>query len=243
MMKDKIMLVENINNEFQMDRTRRRTEMREIDREVFKLIERNADWFEFVNLKKAGADFNVKDGNGETPLDIATKYKKKVMSLYLRRNGALTSEELTDPEKHTPDIKSRIIESMNAAIEYAMEIKMYRAGEKYLRELDLTEGNYDKKMLFDSLEYELHIGDSDNMTILHYAAMIGAKDFLEFMILLGADINLGDIDGLTPLNYARAEDIWDLLKRNGGVQNIKEIDYEQDYDEDVELLYLHNEEE
>lgn len=62
----------------------------------------------------------------------------------------------------------------------------------------------------------IHSGDDDNSTPMHYTAIQGHSNIIEFLNIQGTDINFIDGDGKSPLDYASEGDHTDcveLIKR------------------------------
>lgn len=67
--------------------------------------------------------------------------------------------------------------------------------------------------------------NNNGLTLLHYAAVIGRKDMVEWLLDHNADVNARDNNGLTPLHYAAAiglKEIPELLLAHKADVNAKD---------------------
>ena len=136
-----------------------------------------------------GADVNVKNVDGETPLDWTEPYEddspelkaaKKETADLLREHSGKTGQELAAANKKLTDA------ALNGDIE---AVKQYLAAGA-----------------------DVNAKDKEGWTPLHFAS--DRKNVAEFLIKKGADVNAKDAYGFTPLDEADDETA-DLLRKHG----------------------------
>ncbi|HPZ10541.1 MAG TPA: SUMF1/EgtB/PvdO family nonheme iron enzyme [Candidatus Eremiobacteraeota bacterium] len=79
---------------------------------------------------------------------------------------------------------------------------------------DILEGNFQEKIKEEIAKNPDFIKkkDSQNRTLLHYAAQYNCEEEVQLLISSGADLNAKDNDGKTPLMYAANERNWEIVE-------------------------------
>ena len=161
-------------------------------------------------LINEGADVNLKDLAGETPLDWIgassflseeaylphlpeargkkIKSEKDEIAYLLRKHGAKTSEELKGAVE--PTIPSR---GSSPTLAHFALISAARTGNIAAIKQHLTAG------------VNVNVSNNNGQTPLHFAAKfgLGRKATAELLITKGAEVNAKSIHGKTPLDWAK----------------------------------------
>lgn len=156
---------------------------------------RVAEW-----LIAEGADVNVKDKNGETPLNytISKEYRRR-MATMLMLNGAKLpggEDEIRDALKHIAPLHQAARDDRLEAVE----------------------------MFLKKFPEQVNVLDGSGRTPLYWAARAGHIDVCEVLLANGADVNATTSEGYTPLHgavyYKEMETVERLLEKGADV-NIK----------------------
>lgn len=156
---------------------------------------RVAEW-----LIAEGADVNVKDKNGETPLNytISKEYSSR-MATMLMLNGAKLpggEDEIRDALKHIAPLHQAAREDRLEAVETFLK--------KFPDQIDAR--------------------DDLGRTPLYWAARANHIDVCETLLAAGADVNAATPDGWTPLHtavYNKEAEAVELLLANGADVNAR----------------------
>ena len=150
-----------------------------------------------------GADINIKDGQGRTPLNFAVESKNKKIAYYLLDKGATLNKEIftiNDVRSALIGGMDRILTSLLAEISIDYSNKnsygnsllhaaaeggaIYFAKELLRRNIDVNEKN--------------HYGWAP----IHFASQTGEIEMIEYLVSQGANKNILTTDGKTPYSIA-----------------------------------------
>jgi len=170
-----------------------------------------------------GADVNVKDNAGVTPLNfvIRSRGKKDMVELLISKGADVNAKN------------NRGVTPLHSACV---------RGQKDVAELLIVKGA--------ELNAKITGDPAVGWTPLHFACFIGHKDVAEVLIAKGADIDIKDNNSRTPLHEACLrghKDVAELLIAKGADMNAKDnkeqtalsLAKEQGHDEIVKLLRKH----
>jgi len=176
---------------------------------------------EIVKLMiKYGADINLKDRRGQTPLNYAVSGGNKEIVNFLLDKGADLN---TEGRLFERTMRSAIAGGLERIIDKLVKTKdvnylsKTRSGNTYLHEV--AQGGMAKfvepfiRKGMDANEKNVY-----GWTPLHYAASRGNTEVIDLLIKNGADKNMRAIDGQTPYNIAQEfnqQETVDFLKQKG----------------------------
>lgn len=164
-------------------------------------------------LIKKGASVNVRNRNGQTPIDCAsnlldfkiTSPRYKQIAAFLIANGAEVNslnaaclgdtKRLNDILVKDPKATCLTDQHKNTPLHLAAEYNQLRIAEILI----------ENKADINSI-------NKDGATPLHSAASSGSRAVAELLIRKGAQIEVKDNDGWTPLHWAAEEGYYDVVK-------------------------------
>ena len=157
-------------------------------------------------LIKAGAEVNVKDNLGWSPLMYATdvKYGVKMVS-FLLDNGA--DPNVRNKGGDTPlitAVAANIIASVKLLIEKGADIHATDAKGRSALIIAVVNGNAEIVSFLLSKGAKLESVDQEGKTPLMWAATKGNLEIVKLLLAKGADITKTSKEGKTALNYAMA---------------------------------------
>jgi ankyrin repeat protein len=174
-----------------------------------------------------GADVNLKDNDGDTPLHKVTSRGHKEIVELLIAHGADVNAQNNDG--HTP-LHHPPVEGDKDVVELLIarganlndpdndgDTPLHHAASK---------GHKEIVELLIAYGADLNAQDNDGDTPLHEVASRGHKEMVELLITQGADVNVKDNDHSTPLYEAAFrgyKDITELLIAHGADVNHKNI--------------------
>ncbi len=164
-------------------------------------------------LIKYGANVNVKDNSGWTPLHIAAWYSDLDIVKYLVEKGADVNakDNLGQTPLHISTNKGDL-ENVKALI-HGGAIPEYKNHDgKTSIHLAASNGNLHILFFFNDTCADMNIGSKDGKTPLHYAASNKDIDTIKGLLLCGAYINAKDKYGITVLHIATKNNDLELLK-------------------------------
>ena len=196
----------------------------EADKALLKVLSKPA-WKGNIEAVKqhlaAGADVNVKDDSGWTPLHYAARYgRKEVAELLIAKGGDVNAKNI---DSETPlDWAIRRKHPETAALLRKHGGKTPEADRAL--HIAVRTGNVQtaKKHLDAGADVNAKMW---RRTPLHRAAREGYKEIVELLIAKGADVNANEDCGWTPLHLAASrshEEIVELLIAKGADVNAKE---------------------
>ncbi len=177
----------------------------------------NADVDAVQKLLKSGADINVKDDKGQTPIMYALKSgKRDFVKAMLRAKADIN---IPDPNGNTPlmqTIENHNFEMFNLLLVHSFE-------SSFVPQADA--GKTGKVWVSNVLDINLQNHAGENALML--AARVGADSALEALLDAGADIYAKGKDGATVMDVAKKFERTDMietlnkfeeyLKRNSGI--------------------------
>jgi ankyrin repeat protein len=172
-------------------------------------------------LLEQGADPNIPNKNGLTPLDHACGRNKAVattLAKLLLDHGALVNPKRSGSSHITSldwAISSDNTELTKLLIEHGADIKAaYDTGETPLHTA-ANRGDLEIAKLLIDHGADVNAKLKDGWTPLYYAAYSSRKEMVELLLTHGADINGVDIHGKTPLAWAQEADVKEVLRQHG----------------------------
>jgi ankyrin repeat protein len=172
-------------------------------------------------LIEHGADIDAKDGQGNTPLDVAIKYihNKEIIDLLIAKGAHKTEGQ--EPKKIPTISQDEFLQNLKKAVAEGQDINQGDAGGRTpLHEASIL--GYE-----DSVKFLLvkganpRVADKMGFTALHFAVMHSHLEVAKVLIEHGADVNAKDNENkFTPLHFAvmahsRNLELAELLIRNG----------------------------
>ncbi|WP_395462822.1 ankyrin repeat domain-containing protein [Wolbachia endosymbiont of Cantharis cryptica] len=195
-----------------------------------------------MSLKGKGADINIQNERGNTPLHEAVKSGCKEAVQSLIENGADVNAK-TEWSEETPlhlarnaEITELLIKngaSVNEKNKYrlvplhnAVECKVYIVGWSIKKMFNVIARDKDKntplhnddhidavKVLLQAKGIDINAANEDGYTPLHLAVLYGCTDTVRVLLQAkGIDINAANKDGLTPLHFAASLGHTDIVK-------------------------------
>lgn len=157
-------------------------------------------------LIKAGAEVNVKDNLGWSPLMYATdvKYGVKMVS-FLLDNGA--DPNVRNKDGDTPlitAVSTNIIASVKLLIEKGADIHATDAKGRSALIIAVVNGNAEIVSYLLNKGTKLESVDQEGKTPLMWAATKGNLEIVKLLLAKGADFTKTSKEGKTALNYAMA---------------------------------------
>ena len=157
-----------------------------------------------ILLAKAGADLNIKNGDGKTPLDLATK---ELADMLINVNS-IGEVGIIDVEECNRKLFA-LLENPEATSSLVSELLDEGAELEALGEYNSTPlcaasitGLYDVVKLLISKNCNIEPLDESNLTPLHWAAIKGNCSVGQLLIESKANPNISDDSLKTPLHYA-----------------------------------------
>jgi ankyrin repeat protein len=153
------------------------------------------DMVEYLLLN--GADVNVSDNNGKTPL------------IWAASNSVESAELLIS---HSAEIDEKANDGMTPFLQSVFGVL---SGKVPLAMCDILRENG------ANINATLIISSANGWSALHYASMNGDTELVQYLILHGANVNKATAEGSTPLFLAKMEgydEIVNILKKSGARQ-------------------------
>jgi len=162
----------------------------------------------FKYLIKQGADVNIEDEDGNTPLLLAASYHNRPLVKQLLKHGVLPD--------HKNNYGYSALSLARDDFETTKLIYDHNPEPGFLK----TFGSYDLRKLLFKKDYAyahwlLSNGlciDCGGLTMLHQAAILEEPELVQFLINRGANVNATDRDGKTPLHKAVEFDYYSTIK-------------------------------
>ncbi|MFT4327658.1 MAG: ankyrin repeat domain-containing protein [Wolbachia pipientis] len=183
----------------------------------------DSDFSKVKDLINLGADVNIKDKDGKTPLHYVSRSDHHLgMVKYLISKGA--DIDVKDNSGRTPEDEERYTNSgtirqvfMQAHLD--KELLLTVKNEKDLKTIsdlivkdidDRTHGgfyytwsgNLGTVEFLVSKDVSVNATDKYGCTLLHWSALKGHSDIAKFLVDRGANVNAKDILGRTPIHFA-----------------------------------------
>ncbi|HCO96842.1 MAG TPA: hypothetical protein DIU00_23365 [Phycisphaerales bacterium] len=192
-----------------------------------------------VLIKSAGADVNIKNDTGQTPLDIALNQGNKEIIKLLLDNGAEYSSIHIAVQAGDRD-------QVKAFLDQGIDVDVKNEQGSTALFLAVKGKHEDIVKLLVAKGADVDAKDKQGKTALFYAVEHNHKDIVELLIAKGADVNAKEDGGYTPLYYAlwyENKDLTTLLISKGAEVNVEpERDYPLIYyavwNEDLDTVKL-----
>jgi ankyrin repeat protein len=165
------------------------------------------------SLIQQGADVNVTDNNGVTPLHSAVLRDHREIVKILLNAGAHVN--VTDNDGYTPLLSAVLMgyrEIVKILLDAGSDVNAvdndgatplhWAASENYLEVL---------KMLLHA-GANLNPVDNNGATPLYWAVLMDHREIVKILLDAGADANVVDNDGATPLHWAASKNYLEVLK-------------------------------
>jgi ankyrin repeat protein len=172
-------------------------------------------------LLEQGADPNIPNKNGLTPLDHACTRNKAVattLAKLLLDKGAVVNTKRPNPSNITTlywAVSADNTELVKLLIEHGADIKEgLDTGETALHHA-ADRGDLEIAKLLIEHGADVNAKITTGWTPLHEAAYSRRKEMVELLLAHGADINAVDIHGKTPLAWAQGADVKQVLRQHG----------------------------
>ncbi|MFP3021113.1 MAG: ankyrin repeat domain-containing protein [Wolbachia sp.] len=183
----------------------------------------DSDFSKVKDLINLGADVNIKDKDGKTPLHYASQsYHRLGMVKYLISKGAgidVKDNSGRTPENEADDTNSNTMMEVFMQTRLDKELLLTVKNEKDLKTIndliakdidDRTHGgfyytwsgNLGTVEFLVSKDVSVNATDKYGCTLLHWAALKGHSDIAKFLVDKGANVNAKDILGRTPMHFA-----------------------------------------
>ena len=171
----------------------------------------------------AGADVNVKDKSGSTPLHLAAEFGHKEVSELLITKGADVNAKLLGGHLKgmTPLDYATHPDNPNASAETADLLRKHggKSGANDSIHVATSLGKIEAVKQHIAAGADVNAKDKYGRTPLHKATVEGHKYVVELFIAKGANVNAKDRKGGTPLDRVRSSkhpEIAALLRKHGG---------------------------
>ena len=171
----------------------------------------------------AGADVNVKDKSGSTPLHLAAEFGHKEVAELLITKGADVNAKLEGGHLKgmTPLDYATHPDNPNASAETADLLRKHggKSGANDSIHVATSLGNIEAVKQHIAAGADVNAKDKYGRTPLHKATVEGHKYVVELFIAKGANVNAKDRKGGTPLDRVRSSKhpkIAALLRKHGG---------------------------
>ncbi len=179
-----------------------------------------------LNIIEKGADVNLEDSDGYTPLLTAIEEDNKKMLKLLIRAGADVNAKGKYNEENGITALMMAIDKENKGIEKLLieaGADINTKSENGITALRIAAyvENEDMVKLLIEAGADVNAKDNDNFTALMIAAYVKNEDIVKLLIEAGADVNAKNNDGGTALSYATIwgdTEVADLLRAAGAVE-------------------------
>ncbi|AKT34475.1 Ankyrin repeat [Pyrobaculum sp. WP30] len=195
---------------------------------------RRGDVQEVARLLAAGADPNVRDPDGETPLHIAAEQCRADLAELLLKHGA-------DPSARDNQGKTPLHIAVGGRCGAVVELLLKHGADPNARNKEgrtplhsaAISGNVKLAEILLSRGADPNARAADGATPLHLATgrlrtylqeEVCHTDFVRLLLSYGADLNIRDGDGRTPLHYAARDgcvEVVRILLAAGAVPDVK----------------------
>ena len=170
-----------------------------------------------------GANVNERTTDGDTPLHYAARYGQKNVAELLITKGADVNAKNKNGDLPTHLALRGNLESPKKEV---LELLIAKGTNLSCIQISAHQGDLAKVRSFVEQGISVDSRDSEGRTALHYAAMQGKADVVEFLLSRGADVNAKDKDfGFIPLHHAASgghKDVVEMLLAKGADVNAKD---------------------